>query len=315
MALFGSNKYSRVFGDDAVLMRLDRLGGAARVFEGLVRVGFPPEQLADAVKMFIKGAKTPVERFAGQQMLHGIFEDESLQQFFVNYFECTDWKLESSPWFLSRDDYKKFYRVLLEPVDFHVEQLQAGFGEERWGGSFVKLPFDLGMKRAKRSLWEEIIQQEYYWKPQTSYVHLRAQHMFAYLRQTMAPSGFSPNSFSYEWERTFRVRFAGALESFTEELERWVRNWQEDRKERAGSRFQYQQYRIGVQPPLRVELNEALTVLGLDSQPVTLDDVRQSFRQLSKSTHPDGGGSPEKFRRLVASKDTLESWLRIRGDA
>jgi hypothetical protein len=313
MAFLGRNRVARVVGDDAVLERLARLGSSPRVFEGMVRAGFPAAQLAEAVKLYVKSAETPLERYAGQQMLRGIFEDESLLQLLTRYYECAAWRLEARPWICAPTDDEQFTQALLKPVEFHTARLRTGEGDARWAGSFVKLPFDLGMERAKRSLWHELMQLEYYWRPRHSYVQHRAAQMFGYLCRTMEPSGFSPHKFSYAWERRFRERFAEALEDFTEALGARVRQWQEARQETRGGRFEYQRYEAV--PPLgrgALGVNEARRLLGMESAEVTVHEVRRCFRRRSMELHPDRGGSPEAFRRLVDAKETLEAWLSRR---
>lgn len=313
MAFLGGNRVARLVGDDAVLERLARLGSSPRVFEGMVRAGFPAEQLAEAVKLYVKSTETPLERYAGQQMLRGMFEDESLLQLLTRYYECTAWRLEASPWFCAPADYEQFTQALLKPVEFHTARLRAGAGEERWAGCFVKLPFELGMERAKRSLWRELMQLDYYWRPRHTYVQHRAAQMFGYLCRTMEPSGFSPHKFSYAWERHFRERFADALHEFSEALGARVRQWQEPQREQRDGRFEYQHYEAV--PPLgrgTLGIREARRLLGLESTDVTVREVRRCFRRRSMELHPDQGGSPEAFRRLVDARETLEAWLSRR---
>jgi hypothetical protein len=311
--LAGTSSFTRVFGDQAVLSRLERLGRNPRIFPNLVRVGFFPDQLALASQWFAQGAATPVDRYASQQMARGFFEDESLLKLFCAYFECTDWKLEQSGWFFSQEDYQRFFSALVNPVEFHIAQLEQGQGEERWGGYFLKLPFDLGMNQARRSLWEEIIHQEYYWKPLETYTHLRAATLFAYLQRTVDILNFSTVRFNYHWERTFREQFHAALRRFEEKLEESARHWQEHRRENARQRFHYRSYRRAEPYQgiiLQSDLLEAFSVLGLDRFTATLGGVRKAFRKLSKGAHPDHGGTPEAFRRLSRSKEMAEAWLR-----
>ncbi|MBI3992683.1 MAG: J domain-containing protein [Candidatus Lambdaproteobacteria bacterium] len=299
-----------IFGDDAVLERLSRLGRAPRDFGHLVQAGFPPAQLDEARRWYMRDAATPTEQFAAQAMRADFFEDESLLQLLVRFYNCTDWKLEASPWFYSRQDYRKFYDALLEPIGFHTARLAQGAGEERWGGSFLRLPFDLGMQRARSSLWDELSRREYFWHAQRSYLHHRAELMFRYLRRSIEQGGFSPNTFNYQWERTFRVRLGESLAAFAEELERAVRRWQDARKERTSRRFRYQQFRRG-SAGLHLELGEALKLLELDMATASSELLRKAFRRLSKQTHPDRGGDPEAFRRVIAAKDVVATWLAV----
>lgn len=311
MLRWNETRFSRVFGDVSILSRLEQLGRNPRSLDNLVAVGFPDHQLDEAREWYADAAITPVEQYAAGRMAQGFFEDESLLSIFCRYFECTDWKLESSPWFFSKQDYRRFSKVLIDPVDFHTSQLEQGSGEERWGGSFLKLPFDLGMEDAKRSLWRELCQRDFYWKPQASYAHLRAEQLFQYLKRTMDIGRFSANAFNYKWEQGFRAQFHESLQRFEFVLERRVREWQEQRKAKASSGFHYGSY-PRAQHPGETGLLQALTYLDLDASTVTLSELRRSFRRLSKHTHPDHGGDPQEFRRLSACRDNVESWLRRR---
>ena len=311
MLKWNETRFSRVFGDISVLSRLEKLGRNPRNLENLVAVGFPSHQLDEARDWYADAAITPVEKYAAGRMAQGLFEDESLLSIFCRYFECTDWKLESSPWFFSEQDYRRFFKVLIDPVDFHIAQLEQGSGGERWGGNFLKLPFDLGMEDARHSLWREIHQREYFWKPQTNYAHLRAEQLFQYLKRTMDMARFSANAFNYKWEQGFRVKFHDSLQRFEFVLERRVREWQEKRKAKGPSGFHYGSY-TRAQPSGETGLIQALAYLNLDAATVTLSELRRSFRRLSKHTHPDHGGDPGEFQRLSTCRELVESWLQRR---
>ncbi|HEX7929052.1 MAG TPA: hypothetical protein VF678_15760, partial [bacterium] len=232
MAFGGSSQIDRVYGDSAVLGRLERLGRNARVFPNLVKAGFPPGQLAQASQWFQRDAQSAVERHASQHLARGFFEDETLLRLFCQYFDCTDWKLENSPWFVSREDYARFFHEVIGPVEFETAQLEGGGGEERWGVYFLKLPFDLGMEQAKRALWKDICHREHYWKPLSDYTHLRAEQLFQYIQRTFDIVTFTPDFYHYHWERTFRGQLYQAMRHFSEALEHAVRRWREQRKER-----------------------------------------------------------------------------------
>lgn len=309
MLRWNEARFSRVFGDVAILSRLEKLGKGPRNFDNLVGVGFPSHQLDEVRAWYADTAKTPVERYAADKLALGFFEDEPLLRIFCNYFECTDWKLEGSPWFFSQQDYNRFFKVLIDPVEFHIAQLEAGAGEERWGTSFLKLPFDLGMEDAKRSLWREICKREFFWKPQTSYIHLRADQLFQYLKRTVNIEEFASDRFNYNWEQSFRARFQDSLHRFESVLERNVRGWQEKRKEKSSSGFHYGSFR-SIRHGGEATLMRALEYLGLDRATATLNGLQRTFRRLSKQTHPDHGGTPEEFRRLSAYKEVVESWLQ-----
>ena len=308
MPALNPSHFTRVFGDEAVLARLERLGRNARTFPNLVEAGFPAHQLRDASQLFAQTAGNAVEHYASQNMARGFFEDESLLRLFCRYFECTDWKLENSPWFFSQDDYERFYSALIEPVEFQTKQLEQGFGETQWGAYFLKLPFDLGMERAKLALWDDICRQEHYWKPLSTYAHLRAEALFGYLRRTLNVVHFTPDRFNYYWEGLFRQRYFRALRRFEQKLEEAVRLWQELKRERK-HRFRYQDYSALASVTLGQEVLQAFAALGLEPATATVALVRQTFRRLSKDTHPDHGGSHEAFQRLSRHREVAEAWL------
>ncbi len=309
--MFGeSSQIDRIYGDSAVLGRLERLGRDPRVFPNLVRAGFPPQQLAQAGQWFMRDAQSAVERHACQQLARGFFEDETLLRLFCQYFECIDWKLENSPWFFSREDYTRFFTALVGPIDYETAQLAQGAGEEKWGEYFLKLPFDLGMEQAKRALWHDLGRREHYWKAQGEYTHLRAEQLFQYLQRTVDIVNFTPDFYHYHWERAFRSQLYQAVRRFGEALEHAVRRWQEQRKERP--RFSYGTYGGAETPVLQIEVLQALAYLGLEANTVTVSDMRAAFRRRSKEAHPDLGGDPAEFLRLSHYRDVLEDWLKGR---
>lgn len=311
MNSLGTFKGGRVIGDGAVLARMERLGRHPRVFPNLVRAGFPSEQLAEASQWFIRDARSLVERHAGEMFAQGYFDDEPLLTLLCRYFGCTDWKLENSPWFFGPEDYERFFTAFLDPVEYATVQLEAGEGEQRWGGFFLKLPFDLGMEQARRSLWNEIVLREHYWKPQTDYTHLRAGALFAYVQRNLDVVRFTPDHFHYNWEQAFRVRLYAAMNRFQQALEVAVRRWQEQRRERA-ERFNRGTYASGRVVIMDLDVLRALAYLGLDLNTVDEKTLRGAFRQRSKDCHPDMGGDPQEFQELSRHKDVLEAWLRIR---
>jgi hypothetical protein len=310
MMLGESSQIDRIYGDSAVLGRLERLGRNPRVFPNLVRAGFPPQQLTQASQWFMRDAQSGVERHACQQLARGFFEDETLLRLFCQYFECTDWKLENSPWFFSRDDYTRFFTALVGPIDFETAQLVEGAGEDKWGEYFLKLPFDLGMEQAKRALWHDLGRREHYWKAQGEYTHLRAEQLFQFLLRTVDIVNFTPDFYHYHWERAFRGQLYQAVRRFGEALEHAVRRWQEQRKERP--RFSYGTYGGGDTPVLRIDVLQALAYLDLEANSATLTEMRAAFRRRSKEAHPDLGGDPAEFLRLSHYRDVLEDWLKGR---
>jgi len=304
------SKSGRVLGDGAVLARLERLGRNPRVFPNLVMAGFPPNQLAEASTWYIRDARSGIERHAGQQLSQGYFDDEPLLTLLCRYFGCTDWKLESSPWFFGLEDYERFFQAYLGPIGYAVSQLDAGEGESRWGDFFLRLPFDLGMEEAVRTLWADILRREPYWKPHGDYTHLRAEAMFAYIQRSLDVVRFTPDHYHYHWERQFRTQLYEALARFRQSLEFAVRRWQEQRRERA-ERFNRGTYVAGRVIVMDLELLQALAYLGLELGKVDEKALRTAFRQRSKDCHPDLGGDPKEFQELSRHKDLVEAWLRL----
>ena len=61
MPKWNEGRFSRIFGDVAVLSRLEHLGKNPRHFEHLVTVGFPEHQLRETRDWYYKDATTAVE--------------------------------------------------------------------------------------------------------------------------------------------------------------------------------------------------------------------------------------------------------------
>lgn len=314
------NAYAnRIFGDDAILTRLEKLGATPRTFTNLINAGFPGEQLSQSTQWYADEANTPVEQYASQRMAQGYFDDEPLLHLLCRYFECMDWKLEGSPWFMSREDNQRFNNALVGPVQWHNANIERNLGEDRWGTYFLKLPFDLGMEKAKQSLWDEICHAEQYWKPRASYVHIRTENLFGYLKRTLDPLSINPKRFNYYWEKSFLEQFSQAMKDFEKKLEASVRQWQEVRRKMRQDRFQYRSYRDADIPPglpfSRAEAATAFEAFGLEINTATPALVRRAFRRLSKQSHPDHGGDPAAFHALSQSKEVAEAWLRHASDA
>ena len=296
----------RVFGNDAVLSRLERLGVKPRTLNNLISVGFSQHQLEEARQWYAEEAISNVQRYAVSRMSAGYFDDEPLLILLSRYFQCTDWQLEASSWFFSREDYERFIGAVIGPIQYYIQLLALGEGEERWGEYFQKLPFDIGMTKALTSLWEESIQREYYWRPQRSYLHLRAANLMAYLGREINIHTFSEHQFKYEWERRFRHALKEARDLFQDGLERATRVWQENRRERT-EHFSYGAF--GPNSSDTNQLLEALKTFGLNPATATSADLRKSYRNLSKRFHPDQGGTDEAFRRLANYRAVVERWL------
>jgi hypothetical protein len=311
MPSLATAKSYRVIGDGAVLARLERLGRNPRVFPYLVKAGFPPDQLTEACSWYVRDARSGIERHSGQLLTQGYFDDEPLLTLLCRYFGCTDWKLENSPWFFGPEDYERFFQTFLGPIDYAASQLESGEGESRWGGFFLKLPFDLGMDEAIRSLWNEILHREPYWKALGDYTHMRASALQAYVQRSVDIVRFTPDHFHYQWEQTFRTQLYTALQRFRLALEVSVRRWQEQRRERA-ERFNRGTYMGGRVVVMDLDVLRALAYLGLDLNTVDEKTLRSAFRQRSKDCHPDLGGDPAEFQALSRHKDLIEAWLRAR---
>lgn len=301
--------FSHVYGNEAVLSRLERLGRSPRIFPHLVRAGFPAPQLEVASRWFAETAGSPVDLYASRKMAKGIYEDESLLTLFCRYFECTDWKLGNSPWFFSHEDYDHFFDALLEPLETALHQLEQGLGQDRWGAYFEKMPFDLALERVKEELWGDVSRQEFYWKPQASYTHLRAEMLFGYMARSVNILKIDPGAYNYDWERRFRTRLGDTLRAIEKLLAAAAPAWLEPKQERARRRPN----RHG--PAAKVvilgtrEVLQAFSALHLNAGTATLRQVRSVFRRLSKAAHPDRGGSPEAFRELTRCKDLAVAWL------
>lgn len=304
----GGLKSFRVLGDDSVLHLLSRVGRYPRIYPNLVKAGFPDGQLNEARADFFRTAATPVACQAARRMAHGYFDDEELLQLFCRYYECTDWRLESSPLFYAPQDYENFFEALLSPIEFEIGLLAEGVGERKWGDYFVKYPFDLAMRHARTALWQDVCRKDHYWKRLSTYADLRADKLFQYLTHHIDVNHFSRDVFFYHWEREFRRRLHDALQGFHQALEEAVRRWQEARhQERA--RFQYGAY-PATGEALAIEAREAMAYLGLDLRHASIRKVRSRFRQLSKTHHPDQGGNANSFRHLSRCREIAEAWVR-----
>ncbi|WP_370168190.1 DnaJ domain-containing protein [Sinorhizobium fredii] len=60
----------------------------------------------------------------------------------------------------------------------------------------------------------------------------------------------------------------------------------------------------GVPPSMQVPLAEAMELLGVSSN-YSREEVIKAFRKKALKAHPDHGGDPEKFRKLVEARDRL----------
>ena len=302
----------KILGDKPVLRLLEHLGSNSRTFVNLLQAGFPARQMEQARDEYARTADTPVEKFAARRMNEGYFDDEELVQIFCRYYECDDWKLESSPLFFAKLDYERFTQSLVLPIEFEAGRFDGGAGEEKWGAIFLRHPFNLAMDQAKRIVWAEVCHKEHYWQNQNTYRGLRAQNLFQFLKARIDPANMSTEVFSFNWEREIRVQLADVMRRFQEALEHGVRRWQDNRnREKRRARFTRGTFNSPDDTPM-IEIREAMGHLGLDFLSATLGDLGRNYRQLSKTAHPDHGGSDASFRYLSACRDIAESWIRGR---
>ena len=53
-----------------------------------------------------------------------------------------------------------------------------------------------------------------------------------------------------------------------------------------------------------MEYKDYYKVLGV-SKNASEQEIKKAFRKLARTHHPDSGGSPEAFRKIVEAKDNL----------
>lgn len=59
--------------------------------------------------------------------------------------------------------------------------------------------------------------------------------------------------------------------------------------------------------PPSVEIPSFFQFMGFTTIPASREDVRERYRQLAKTMHPDGGGSADDFKQLqIASEQGLK---------
>jgi hypothetical protein len=84
-----------------------------------------------------------------------------------------------------------------------------------------------------------------------------------------------------------------------------------EREEPANLRKERVVYSARPQPPIPYE---AFLRLGFTEEP-TIEAVEKRFRKLSKTSHPDRGGSPDAFKELAEAKRKCLEYLRGRRPA
>lgn len=75
--------------------------------------------------------------------------------------------------------------------------------------------------------------------------------------------------------------------------------------------YELQTWIVGLKAlPVKQELPECFAVLQFDSIPESEKAITDRFRQLSKSCHPDSGGTPEMFQRLTEAKTEAIQYIQ-----
>lgn len=86
-------------------------------------------------------------------------------------------------------------------------------------------------------------------------------------------------------------------------LEAKMKEWRERQRPR-NARPDGPHYRIK-----SVELTHAYQVLGFDKWPVDMEILRNKYRQLARTHHPDKGGDPNKFMEIVQAYEFIQASL------
>ena len=102
--------------------------------------------------------------------------------------------------------------------------------------------------------------------------------------------------------RAYGERVLSALRA---EAERYKRDRAQDETAEANERYVNERYGRPIPD------NTAIEALGL-SGPYSHADVVAAFRRKAHDCHPDKGGSPADFQRLVAAKDRALSMWQLR---
>ena len=64
--------------------------------------------------------------------------------------------------------------------------------------------------------------------------------------------------------------------------------------------------------PPPVEVPACFKALGFTELPAGIKDVRERYRTLARTAHPDAGGSPEGFAKLKAAADQAVAMMNER---
>ena len=311
----------RLVGDEPVLARLAKLGGAPRHFTQLVRAGFPAKQLWQTSCWLKEEARHALDLHAANIIQqHGFYEDDALLTLLTRHYECTEWRLVCSPWFFSPQEYEQLFAWLLKPAWQQIERLEAGDStcEAMWLVHFACAPHVISMQHCRQRLWvEHMLQRSIPWQSPQTYIGQRAQGVLGYLSKQVNVLKPQPTQARYPWEQRFLQSLAPVMDRFEHTLEMALRRARaQQRKKAAREGFRHHHYNQreqqrpgqGLMPSMAV-VQQALTAFGLTFGNATPVQVKQAFRHLSKTKHPDHGGSEAAFCALLKQKETLEAWL------
>ncbi|MDQ7095971.1 J domain-containing protein [Desulfosporosinus sp. PR] len=64
--------------------------------------------------------------------------------------------------------------------------------------------------------------------------------------------------------------------------------------------------------PPPIEMPNFIKFLGFEKMPSSKEDIKERFRQLAKTLHPDAGGTEEDFMRLKDASEQAMKWFEER---
>ncbi len=108
---------------------------------------------------------------------------------------------------------------------------------------------------------------------------------------------------NYEAGRADGVIWLSRLD-WEQEVVRLYKQWREQSRARSEPEPEPAPEPEPEAPPEEAEPDEP----ELDAEEI-LDAVEQAFRKLAKKHHPDQGGDPEAFKRIVAARDAAREYL------
>ena len=75
--------------------------------------------------------------------------------------------------------------------------------------------------------------------------------------------------------------------------------------------YELQTWIVGLKAlPPKQETPECFAILQFDMLPASEKEIIDRYRQLSKSCHPDGGGSSEMFQRITEARDEALQYIK-----